>query len=158
MIKENVPKQKAKGGMTKPKCEFCGRVHNIKDDYCYPKTGEIKDGNKWESCSELKLSDLYDQIKYNRNLKLEVMISDKEPGFKENCLAANFKQDSNFSMFSKNKTQVKLDQCFKAFSTEEMLSGNDQWYCSKCKEHRDINKKLELYKIPKILMIQIKRF
>ena len=65
MIKENVPFQNVKGrGEVKPKCEFCGRVHNIKDDYCYPCTSQIKDGNKWEACQELKLKDLYAQIKY----------------------------------------------------------------------------------------------
>ena len=53
---------------------------------------------------------------------------------------------------------ITLDSCFKAFSQEELLTGTDQWYCSKCKEHRDIHKKLELFKIPEILMVQIKRF
>jgi ubiquitin C-terminal hydrolase len=53
---------------------------------------------------------------------------------------------------------ISLDSCFNAFSREEVLSGNDQWYCNKCKEQRDINKKLELYRLPKILIIQLKRF
>ena len=39
-----------------------------------------------------------------------------------------------------------------------MLTGDDQWYCSKCKEHRDAYKKLDLYMTPKILMLQLKRF
>ena len=39
-----------------------------------------------------------------------------------------------------------------------MLSGDDQWYCGKCKEHRDAYKKLDLYMTPKILMLQLKRF
>ena len=51
-----------------------------------------------------------------------------------------------------------MDSCFQAFSREELLTGADQWYCAKCKEQRDILKKLELYRLPKILIIQLKRF
>jgi ubiquitin carboxyl-terminal hydrolase 4/11 len=39
-----------------------------------------------------------------------------------------------------------------------VLSGDDQWYCRNCKVHRNINKKLELYKVPKILILQLRRF
>jgi ubiquitin carboxyl-terminal hydrolase 4/11/15 len=53
---------------------------------------------------------------------------------------------------------ISLDSCFRAFNREELLTGTDQWYCTKCKEQRDILKKLELFKAPKILIIQLKRF
>ena len=48
---------------------------------------------------------------------------------------------------------IRLDSCFEAFEREELLTGADQWYCNKCAEHRDIHKKLELFKVPKILII-----
>jgi len=53
----------------------------------------------------------------------------------------------------KGKKAVSLDKCFKAFCEEETLSGNDQFYCRKCKEHRDITKKLQIYNLPPIMMI-----
>jgi ubiquitin C-terminal hydrolase len=31
-------------------------------------------------------------------------------------------------------------------------------YCSKCKEHKEATKKLDLWKLPKILVIHLKRF
>ena len=68
-------------------------------------------------------------------------------------LTANYVQEGQTKHHQPQKTSISLETCFKAFSQEELLSGNDQWYCNKCKEHRDINKKLELYKIPPILMI-----
>jgi ubiquitin C-terminal hydrolase len=49
--------------------------------------------------------------------------------------------------------KITLSSCFSAFEKEELLTDNDQWFCSKCQEHRDIHKKLELYKVPKILII-----
>ena len=51
-----------------------------------------------------------------------------------------------------------LASCFSSFSIEETLGGDDQWYCNVCKEHRDIKKKLEIYKVPKIMIIHLKRF
>ena len=61
-------------------------------------------------------------------------------------------------MHKKDKAAITLDSCFRAYSRNEKLTGTDQWYCNKCKEQRDIHKKLELYKLPKILIIQLKRF
>jgi len=51
------------------------------------------------------------------------------------------------------KDKITLDQCFRAYSRDELLTGADQWYCNKCKEQRDIHKKLELFKMPKILIL-----
>ena len=53
---------------------------------------------------------------------------------------------------------ITLDQCFANYETEETLTGNDQFYCRACKEHRDINKKLELYRVPDIMVLQLRRF
>jgi ubiquitin carboxyl-terminal hydrolase 4/11/15 len=51
------------------------------------------------------------------------------------------------------KPAVSLSKCFEAFEEEETLTGNDQFYCRKCKEHRDITKKLQVYKLPQIMML-----
>lgn len=41
---------------------------------------------------------------------------------------------------------------------EETLSGNDKWYCGKCKDHVVATKKMEIYKIPECLIVHFKRF
>jgi ubiquitin C-terminal hydrolase len=38
------------------------------------------------------------------------------------------------------------------------LTGNDKWYCSKCKEHQNALKKMEVYKAPEFLILHLKRF
>jgi ubiquitin C-terminal hydrolase len=48
---------------------------------------------------------------------------------------------------------ISIDDCFKEFKKEEILDEDNKWYCNKCKEQRDIHKKLELYRLPKILII-----
>lgn len=58
---------------------------------------------------------------------------------------------------SKKKT-VELSDCLSLFSTNEILGKNDLWYCSKCKLPRRVHKKLEIWKVPNILIIHLKRF
>ena len=53
---------------------------------------------------------------------------------------------------------MNLDQCFTAFKELETLTGFDTVYCRKCKEHRDVTKKLQVYQLPRIVVIQLRRF
>jgi ubiquitin C-terminal hydrolase len=53
---------------------------------------------------------------------------------------------------------IDLYSCFNALSKKEKLDENNLWYCSKCKEHRQAIKQLQIYKLPRILIIQLKRF
>jgi ubiquitin carboxyl-terminal hydrolase 4/11/15 len=32
------------------------------------------------------------------------------------------------------------------------------WYCPTCKEHRQATKKLELWRVPEVLVVHLKRF
>jgi len=38
------------------------------------------------------------------------------------------------------------------------LKGDNKWYCGNCKDHVDALKKMDIYKLPNILVIQLKRF
>tara|TARA_B110000285_G_C15035869_1_gene569207 strand:- start:535 stop:849 length:315 start_codon:yes stop_codon:yes gene_type:complete len=58
----------------------------------------------------------------------------------------------------KSGNMTPLSACFREYCKEEEIGGDDQWYCNKCKEHRDITKQLEIFRTPKILCIQLKRF
>ncbi|KAI4340513.1 hypothetical protein MLD38_025341 [Melastoma candidum] len=53
---------------------------------------------------------------------------------------------------------VSLYKCLEAFLTEEPLGPEDMWYCPSCKEHRQASKKLDLWRLPEILVIHLKRF
>jgi ubiquitin C-terminal hydrolase len=65
---------------------------------------------------------------------------------------------SKYLTDDKLKQTSNLRECLQIFSTLEKLGGDDRWYCSKCKEFRDAEKKLDLFKLPDILIIQLKRF
>ena len=51
-----------------------------------------------------------------------------------------------------------LVECIKYFCEEEQLKIGNEWYCNKCKEHLLAKKKLDLFYLPKILIINFKRF
>uniref|UniRef100_A0ACD5U6E7 Uncharacterized protein n=1 Tax=Avena sativa TaxID=4498 RepID=A0ACD5U6E7_AVESA len=63
--------------------------------------------------------------------------------------------------FMSKKTRqeaVNLFSCLDAFLKDEPLGPDDMWYCPSCKEHRQASKKLDLWRLPEILVVHLKRF
>lgn len=54
--------------------------------------------------------------------------------------------------------RISLYDCFELFTKEEKLGSSDPWYCPKCKKHQQATKKFDLWKLPNILVIHLKRF
>ncbi|XP_074640674.1 ubiquitin carboxyl-terminal hydrolase 32-like [Tubulanus polymorphus] len=53
---------------------------------------------------------------------------------------------------------IDLHTCLNAFTKEEELGEDELYYCSKCKAHRLAAKKLDIWRLPPILIIHLKRF
>ena len=53
---------------------------------------------------------------------------------------------------------INLYDCLNLFNSEEILDGDNEWYCNKCKKHVDAVKKMDVYKSPYYLIFQLKRF
>ncbi|KAM3692493.1 hypothetical protein ACJW30_08G093200 [Castanea mollissima] len=53
---------------------------------------------------------------------------------------------------------VSLYKCLEAFLQEEPLGPEDMWYCPGCKKHCQAIKKLDLWRLPEILVIHLKKF
>ncbi|KAI4837811.1 ubiquitin carboxyl-terminal hydrolase 2 [Plasmodium brasilianum] len=72
--------------------------------------------------------------------------------------------DDELSLDIKTLTFVDLeerygiDTCLKLFSEEEHLDENNTWYCGNCKLHVQAYKKLDLFRMPIILILHLKRF
>ncbi|XP_007207199.2 ubiquitin carboxyl-terminal hydrolase 8 isoform X2 [Prunus persica] len=63
------------------------------------------------------------------------------------------------SLFAKKPQEsVSLYKCLEAFLKEEPLGPEDMWYCPGCKKHCQASKKLDLWRLPEILVIHLKRF
>jgi ubiquitin C-terminal hydrolase len=44
------------------------------------------------------------------------------------------------------------------FEKPELLDEDNKWYCSDCKVHVQANKQMQIYNVPPVLVINLKRF
>ena len=47
---------------------------------------------------------------------------------------------------------IDLDKCLEVFTSEEQLTQEDSWKCSKCKRHQLATKKLQIWRLPPVLV------
>ncbi|KAF2448699.1 UCH-domain-containing protein [Karstenula rhodostoma CBS 690.94] len=59
---------------------------------------------------------------------------------------------------ARKKNGLTLEECFAETSKSEVLSEDNAWYCSRCKELRRATKTLEIWTAPDILVVHLKRF
>ncbi|KAI8336087.1 hypothetical protein BC941DRAFT_428297 [Chlamydoabsidia padenii] len=57
-----------------------------------------------------------------------------------------------------NNKEHTLMQCLDEFTKKEHLSEEDLWYCPQCEQHQRATKKFDLWRLPEILVIHLKRF
>lgn len=51
-----------------------------------------------------------------------------------------------------------ISDCLRLFTEPEVLAAEEAWHCPNCKENRKATKELSLWKLPEVLIIQLKRF
>ena len=57
-----------------------------------------------------------------------------------------------------SKGGINLYDCLALYSKREQLGADNAWYCPKCAKHQEASKQLELFRLPEILVIHLKRF
>ena len=75
-----------------------------------------------------------------------------------NFIEPNFVISNGSSLVGSYSENLLLKDCLNLFGEEVYLQDDDMWYCSKCKKHQISKQKLQIYKSPNYLIIQIKRF
>jgi ubiquitin carboxyl-terminal hydrolase 8 len=58
----------------------------------------------------------------------------------------------------KERGVTTLEDALSEFTKEELLTGDNKFYCSKCKCNVDARKKMYIWEPPKVLIIQLKKF
>ncbi|KAH8074701.1 ubiquitinyl hydrolase [Aureococcus anophagefferens] len=53
---------------------------------------------------------------------------------------------------------IDVLDCFRKLAEREQLGETEQWYCAKCKQHSRAFKKLDLWSVPDVLILHLKRF
>ncbi|TKY61900.1 Ubiquitin carboxyl-terminal hydrolase 8 [Spatholobus suberectus] len=62
------------------------------------------------------------------------------------------------SFTKRTQESVSIYKCLEAFLKEEPLGPEDMWYCPACKKPQQATKKLDLWRLPEILVVHLKRF
>ncbi|PKI83803.1 ubiquitinyl hydrolase 1 [Malassezia vespertilionis] len=71
---------------------------------------------------------------------------------------AAFQRGTTALSNGKGKPRLALDDCLAEFIKPEQLGQDDLWYCPHCKAFREAMKKFDLWKVPDILVVHLKRF
>ncbi|XP_034632043.1 ubiquitin carboxyl-terminal hydrolase 19 [Trachemys scripta elegans] len=87
--------------------------------------------------------------KNNERLKEFVLVESKEL----ECV-----EDPGSASEAARAGHFTLGQCLNLFTKPEVLAPEEAWYCPKCKQHREASKQLLLWRLPNVLIIQLKRF
>lgn len=61
-------------------------------------------------------------------------------------------------ILSKEQGGLTLDECMDLFLAREQLDKGDSWTCPHCKEPRQAFKKMDIWRLPRILVVHLKRF
>ncbi|KAI1234421.1 hypothetical protein IHE44_0003471 [Lamprotornis superbus] len=69
-----------------------------------------------------------------------------------------FEKHGSMLQPQKKKAVVALRDCIELFTTMETLGEHDPWYCPNCKKHQQATKKFDLWSLPRILVVHLKRF
>ena len=100
-----------------------------------------------------KYSGIKEKLKLFKNKRLILNI-DLKYNIDINKLPKINKTNKNKMKYS---TDIDIYDCLNLFNNEEKIEDNI-YYCTKCKKHVIINKKMDIYKEPYYLIIHLKRF
>uniref|UniRef100_A0A8C1HT38 Ubiquitin carboxyl-terminal hydrolase 15 n=1 Tax=Cyprinus carpio carpio TaxID=630221 RepID=A0A8C1HT38_CYPCA len=82
-------------------------------------------------------------------------------GAKPSCCCrepVDFDKHESMEYKPQKKSFFKLKDCIELFTTKEKLGADDPWYCPHCKQHQQATKKLDLWSVPPVLVVHLKRF
>ncbi|CAF4069344.1 unnamed protein product, partial [Rotaria magnacalcarata] len=68
------------------------------------------------------------------------------------------KLESDIQIRRQKDASATLLDCFKHFTKKVVLSDDDLWYCRKCAVFKKATKKIDLWLLPKVLIVQLTRF
>jgi hypothetical protein len=125
-------------------CPFC-RVLNY---HCpIPQTNELFSLYTQRTQEKINIEMLWSHLTDDRFYKTLYTIE------KHNCAfeAENFGEQLR-------KNGIRLESCIGEFCKEERLDFRNKTFCKDCKEHVQGTKKMEIWRLPQILIFHLKRF
>ncbi|XWS66580.1 hypothetical protein CRYUN_Cryun05aG0211800 [Craigia yunnanensis] len=114
--------------------------------------------DKMESL-EIKMNEPVRISRFTKKLDVSVHWPNKMIEKYDTCLLSSLPEVFKPQLLTRRlQESISLYKCLKSFLQEEPLGPDDMWYCPRCKKPRQANKKLDLWRLPEILVIHLKRF
>lgn len=66
--------------------------------------------------------------------------------------------DPSVTGLSLDQKPLDIQDLFKLFTKQEILDKDNEWYCGECKKHVQASKKLDIWRLPDVLIVHLKRF
>lgn len=112
-----------------------------------------------EDSSKLRMSELVVVSRARRSLRILAFWPEKMLEKYDLCFLGSLPEIFKPQLFTRRPSgSVSLYKCLEAFLKEEPLGPEDMWYCPSCKQHQQASKKLDLWRLPEILVVHLKRF
>lgn len=75
-----------------------------------------------------------------------------------NNISSAFEPFNILSIPTKEDGETTLDDCLNEFTKEEILTGENKYFCDECNKKVDARKKMYIWEPPIIMLVQLKRF
>lgn len=66
--------------------------------------------------------------------------------------------DQTYHTTKSRRQEILLEECIELYCKEEVLNADNMWYCPHCKDFKQATKKLDLWRLPQVLVLHLKRF
>ena len=130
-------------------CEYCNKGHSNNCPF------EFDD-------DKIEYKDIIEKIKGKRPFIIDVLINHKSKFIQSERIQKHLNETNKsireLDMVSNCNTKITLYDCLECFSNEEQLDEHNMWHCPTCKKHVMATKKMNLYKLPNVIVIHLKRF
>ncbi|XP_012074283.1 ubiquitin carboxyl-terminal hydrolase 8 isoform X2 [Jatropha curcas] len=109
--------------------------------------------------TEIKMNKPLLVSKLSNKLEVHAFWSEKMMEKYDTCILSSLPEVFKPQLYTRRPQEsVSLYKCLEAFLKEEPLGPEDMWYCPSCKKPRQASKKLDLWRLPEILVVHLKRF
>ncbi|XP_044740622.1 ubiquitin carboxyl-terminal hydrolase 32 isoform X2 [Chrysoperla carnea] len=113
-------------------------------------------------CRSIPVSEAFNMLNHSNStdLRLNVAIDWDQTALHlryQNSRERAWIEDDTVKQCRKKHTEpIDLDHCLSAFTSEERLE--EKYHCSSCKSSQPATKKLQIWRLPPILVVHLKRF
>ncbi|KAH0789204.1 Clan CA, family C19, ubiquitin hydrolase-like cysteine peptidase [Histomonas meleagridis] len=92
-------------------------------------------------------------------LTLDSKSTNVESGFSLEALLRHIKPESSGKVEEdESEMTITLEKCFEYYTMNETLDEGNEWFCPHCRKHVCADKQLDIWSIPKCLIVHLKRF